>query len=213
MTTFTYLDPFTDERLEDLLARNEALADDDDSWTWLDNDPDVAWYVDPEDEPCYHGRLRQILEDAGWESCYHDRRSVLHYNVKLNGNGAYQGFRDKIRDIHPDAQDRVEERADSLRDWDLRDWWEDLADYLRYDLQVTTGKAWSCGRSGGYLNVDRSILSDGDSMLRLTQYVARAHAYFNSREYGEDLAERAIEQDQETQMMYLASPRPDRIEA
>lgn len=210
-----YRDPYPEERALELISRVEALSADDDAWTWLDGDPEVAWGADPIESPSYHGRLRAILEEAGWERCYHRGRGELHYNVKLNGSRAYRGFQDAISELHPDAQSRVEAIAGDpygLQDQELEWFWEELRDFVKYELK-SSGKVWQCGRSGGYAQPDKHLLTDGVAMVRLAQYLERNRDYFNSREFGEYLAERAIEVDEEEQIQALASPRPERVEA
>lgn len=210
--TDTYQDPFTDKRLEDLLAQVTKLDYPGDASTWLDQDPEVAWRSDPKDS----GIAKQavILQDAGWEGCYH-RDAHLHFNVKVGGMGSWRGFHDTLNAANlPDAANtRINARGDQIQTFELEIWWQDeLNDFIRYDLKKTNAKAWGCGRSGGYVNC-KDLELDGESMIRLAQFLARTKAGYNSREYGEDLAERAIEEDKEQQMAELASPRIERIEA
>ena len=210
--TDTYQDPFTDERLEELLAQIAKLNYPEE-YTWLDQDPEVAWESDPEDS----GIAKQavILQDADWEGCYHSSGAHLHFNVKVGGMGSWNGFHDTLNAANlPDAANtRINARADQIQEFELEIWWQDeLNDFVRYDLKKTHVKAWGCGRSGGYVNC-QDLELDGESMIRFAQFLARTKAGYNSREYGEDLAERAIEEDREQQMAELASPRIERIEA
>jgi hypothetical protein len=106
---------------------------------------------------------------------------------------------------------------------DLQIWWYDnLPDFLTEigyppNSENPSGfqrTVFQCGRSGGYANTSRMEKQrDGAAMVRLAQFLERARAYFNSADYGADLAERAILQDDDEQTQLLASPRPDRIEA
>ncbi len=217
----TYTDPYPDERATALISQVEVLDNDDDAWTWLDNDPDVAWEVT--DEPTHFGSLRDILLEAGWDRCYHNERARFHYNVKVSGMKVYRAFADAIGDLHPDAQERVRDRANSIQDGDLEDFWGfELQDFLTELEHPEGATSWfthdyhkntfGCGRSGGYLNSSK-MESNGADMIRLAQFLERTKHYYNSAQYGKDLAERAIEEDHQQQMADLASPRIERIEA
>lgn len=85
---------------DDLIARAEALENDEDAWTWLDHDPDVA-YRDPDS---YHGKIVALAEEAGWERCYHRDGAKLHFNVKLRGPGIYRGLNDTIASFGRDDE-------------------------------------------------------------------------------------------------------------
>lgn len=212
-TETTYQDPFPDELRDQLIADFHELRENDDAWTWLDGDPSVAWDADPEES--YHASLRALLERAGWEPCYHRDGARLHFNVKVDGPQAYRGQRDTIdsADLHPDAENRVGNIVVSLHDMEMEMFWMDeLPGFVRYELGVTEAKPYSCGRQGGYVNISK-METDGENMIRLAQFLTRAKDGYNSFQYGEDLALRAIEEDQETQLMELASSRIERIEA
>jgi hypothetical protein len=223
-------DAYPDTRRDALLADLETLDTDDDAWTWLDADPDVAWTTQPEhledgEHLPYHARLRDILLEAGWEPCYHgDAR--LHYNIKTDGMEANRAFNDRVGLESEGTQARIEEALyepynmawDDLQIW----WYDNLPDFLTEigyppNSENPSGfqrTVFQCGRSGGYANTSRMEKQrDGAAMVRLAQFLERARAYFNSADYGADLAERAILQDDDEQTQLLASPRPDRIEA
>jgi hypothetical protein len=203
------------EMAEDFaLAKVEALEDDEDAYTWLDQDPSVAW--EDQDRETYHGRLRAIYESVGWESCYHDHgRALFHFNVKLNGNDSYRGVWDAINaaDLDEDATDRVEDLVQRFQDQDLETFWfDDVQDFVKYDLKGT-GKVYSCGRSGGYAQPEKSIVTDPVTMVKLATFLTRTRRGFNSREYGMGLVEMALEEYKDQRMAELASPRIERIEA
>ncbi|KKM81019.1 hypothetical protein LCGC14_1334100, partial [marine sediment metagenome] len=133
--TDTYQDPFTDERLEELLAQIAKLNYPEE-YTWLDQDPEVAWESDPEDS----GIAKQavILQDADWEGCYHSSGAHLHFNVKVGGLGSWRGFLDTLHAAGlPDAANtRIDARADQMHNFELEIWWQDeLNDFVRYALE------------------------------------------------------------------------------
>lgn len=212
----------TAEELAALLAqaddlRNRVDDDENPSWTWLDADPSVAW-GDPES---YHGKLAALYLDGGWEGCYHNESAVVHYNVKLNGMEGYRAFHarvDREKFTSEKAHTRIEEIADNLQQGDMEFWWEDdLPGFIHYEndgegLGLRGVKVYGCGRQGGYVNC-RELETNPDAMLKLGAWLGEQREYFNSAEYGEDLAERAIDEYKERQTAKLASPRIERIEA
>lgn len=215
----------TELQLTELFAKLDALdAEPDAGNTWMDADPSVAW-DDPESR---HGRLAALYEEAGWEHCYHNGGGRFHYDVKLNGNGAWQAFHNKVaRSISdPKATDRIAEIADGLTEGELEFWWEDLPEddishipgAIPFDVDYAGGptrerfKVWQCGRSGGYLNAP-DVEDRPRVMLQLAFIAEGAREYYNSAEYGTYLAENALEQYSETMLEAMASPRPDRVEA
>ena len=210
----------TETELTEYLARVDALDNEEDGGeTWMDADPEAAW-GDPESR---HGRLAALYLEAGWEGCYHREGAHFHYDVKMNGNGAYRGFRDKVDAAVSDnaAYDRISEIADGITEMELESWWENLPydDISHIEGAVEfapagrpTFKVWQCGRSGGYLNAPK-VENDPRIMLQLAFIAQGARDYFNSPEWGEYLAELAIEEYNERRMGELASPRIERIEA
>lgn len=54
---------------------------------------------------------------------------------------------------------------------------------------------------------------DSDVMIALAQHADTARDWFNSGQYGGELAEQAIEAYNEQKMTDMASPRIERIEA
>lgn len=209
-------DPFPDERLEELLTEFQNLRDDENSRTWYDADPEVAWNV----EDSYHGKIRAILESAGFEGCYHGD-ALFHLDVKVSGMASYRGFHDKIgdADLDNEARDRVIDIAQDIQEWDLWDWREELT-YLVDPERIFTQlpkerpRVYQCGRSGGYLNSrDLEKRRDIETLLRIAQHAVRSKDNFNSREYGEWLGEEALERYHDERIEELASPRIERIEA
>lgn len=194
-----------------------ALANDDEAWTWLDDDPSVAWG----DESSYHGRLAAIYEDAGWERCYHRDGARFHFNVKVNSNAQYRGYQDKAAAIETERGegfDRNEldliaqEQDDSERErwWSEISWAEDETLILRTRLSDgphTSGpNVLGCGRSGGYVNIP-DIESDGETMVRMAAWLTAEVREFNSREAGEWIAERALERYDEERVAELSTDR------
>jgi hypothetical protein len=205
----------TDTELIALLAKVDALESEEDrGYTWWDADPDVAWN-EPESR---HGRLAALYLEAGWEPCYHGD-GKFHYNVKLNGMEPWHVFRNKVDAARSDenAYSRIAEVADAITEWELEAWWENLPED---DISHIPGaipfngtfKVWQCGRSGGYLNAP-DVEEDPRIMLQLAYIAQGARDYYNSADWGEYLAEMALERDTEEQLARLASPRADRVEA
>lgn len=207
-----------------------AMDDEEDGGsTWMDLDPSVAWN-DPESR---HGRMAALYLRAGWEDCYHGD-ATFHYNVKVGRGGVWQAIQDAIRShidklpepVRDGARDRIEDRVDQMGDDDLRMWWEDelpehFADEYVYPqpngppafrFVRSTDRVYSCGRSGGYVNA-RDFQDDPETFIRFGFWLTEQRDWFNGSEYGRDLVERAIEEDAETQLAALASPRSERIEA
>ena len=219
-----YQDPYTDERVEELIAQVIALEEDEDALTWLDQDPSVAWsagyplqrlWTSPEESG--FAKLRAIYLDAGWEDCYHATfqggGAHVHYNVKVQGMYSYRGFHDALKkaQVSNEANARIEELAQTRHDGEISAFWEwELPDFLK-ELE-TSGEAWSCGRSSGYVN-SPDLETDGEPMIRLAQYLERTKDWMNSYDHGKIEAEELIEEDQTIQMNALASPRIERIEA
>jgi hypothetical protein len=210
-----------EQRFAELLTEAKELAENrSELWTWLDADPSVAWDDDIESPDTYnsfHGKLRALYLRAGWESCYHRDGARFHYNVKVNGNGRYRGFRDVMAEIEKTRGDsfdteRVEEIANGREEWERETWWEDVTDYVRYDLSHKAARVYSCGRSGGYANCS-DIESDPVTMVELAKYLESSREYANSVEAGRYEFETALEQYDDEKMADLASPRLDRIEA
>lgn len=205
-----------------LLAEVDKLEADEDTWTWLDSDPSVAW----NDEDSYHGKLAAIYREAGWESCYHRDGARFHFNVKLNGNEAYRGIQDTIKAAElfdNEAYDAVMERVNGIQNFDMEIWWQDgdVEAFLWDEGFKRSGaikrsengpRYWSCGRSGGYFNCP-DLEDNGRMMVKLAHVLEQSRGYYNSRGYGEDLATRAIEDYREFRLADMASGRPDRIEA
>lgn len=190
-----------------------ALEAEEDSWTWLDNDPDVAWRAD-EDEHTFHGRLRDIYASVGWEGCYHGygRDGRFRFNVKLNGSGAYRAFNAKIDETDKARgglldRDEVDSISQILEEDELRSWWEDVLPDDGSNYANASGPRYSCGRSGGYVTMPRADERNGAGMVLMAQNLAGSRAYYNGAEWGEYLADMAIERYDEAKLDELASPR------
>lgn len=207
----------TEIELAQFLARVEAIDNEEDAGnTWMDADPSVAW-GDPESR---HGRLAALYLEAGWKGCYHHNDgAIFHYDVKLDGMEGWRAYHDKVtRSISDQSvSDRIAEVSDGITEDYLRDWWEDLPEdgitHIPGAIPFNgTFKVWQCGRSGGYLNAP-DVEDNPRIMLQLAFIAQQARDYYNSAEWGEYLAELALEQDSEIQLARLASPRADRMEA
>lgn len=165
--------------------------------TWLDPDPEVAWDAD---EPSYAATLRGFYESIGWEGCYHREGGRMHYDVKLSGMDAYRGFRDTMPDwLTEDATREIEDIAQGIQDIELEVWWENLgwetAEITGYAEagRVVRFRVWGCGRQGGYVTLPRKLEYDPVAVVDFTRHLAWSRRYYNSREWGQYLAVRAVE--------------------
>jgi hypothetical protein len=213
----TYMPEDKRSELTRLLDKFTEIYEDEDSWTWLDNDPDVAWMTDSHES--YHGKLRELYLEAGWEGCYHDSFARFHFNVKLNGNDRYRGFNDRVREIELERPEidteRLEEIAQSDEDFNLEIWWsDDLPDYLHYDLgkgQGARNLVYGCGRSGGYVQSTKELDRDPETMIRLAFWLAWQRESWNSYDAGKYRVDEALERYDEEKLEALASPRVDTL--
>ncbi len=190
-----------------------ALMGDEDAWTWIDQDPDVAW----DDDSSGHGKLAALYLEAGWERCYH-RDARFHFDVKLKGNASYRALHDAL-DASGLDHDGLMEHVNWVHDGEMESWWENVTYAAVEDRETGDSDhraplrgVYQCGRSGGYLNASR-YEKDTDTMLDIARYCAESVEYFTSADYGEWLAETAIEAYNDEKMDELASPRIERIEA
>lgn len=196
----------TEEQLTELLARVEAIEEA--GPTYWDVDPEVAWH-EPESQL---GQLAEVYLEAGWEYCYHRGRVNFHYNVKANGNASWRAFWDKVSATNEDAHQRIEEIADNIQQSEFEFWWTEQAPEEIKELTGIKAEPYQCGRSGGYFNCSE-LEGNGSAMVKTAHWLDAAVEYYNGAEWGEYLAEQAIEEDTARQMARLASARPDRIEA
>ena len=213
------------EAIRDILAMEAA---DEDAFTWLDEDPEVAWGADTETEPTYHGRLREIYYSIGWEACYHERghRATFHYNVKMNGNGAYRAYHDRVNEVNASRAglmdtDEVTRITGTVEEWERESWWDlALADSaIEFGVgtvrdpetrRAVRGTEWySCGRSGGYATMPEHYMTHGVAMVLMAWTLESARDYYNGSDWGTYLADQAIERYDETALEELASPRVD----
>jgi len=192
-----------------------SLGNEEDAWTFMDQDPSVAW----DDPESYHGRLATIYENAGWERCYHRDGARFHFNVKVRSNAQYRGYQDKAAAIEAERGDgfdrnELDHIAESQDDVEREFWWSDVSwaeddDGLILRTRLSNGShtsgpdVWSCGRSGGYVNIPGAE-SDGETMVRMAAWLAREVEGFNSREAGEWIAERALGRYDEERLEDLA---------
>jgi hypothetical protein len=198
-------------------ARDLWNTDDEDAWTFYDGDPAVAWNV-PEST---HGRMAALLESAGWERCYHGRVK-FHYNVKMDGNGRYRGYRDALKEMEEsrpafDGDDALEEIANGIEEMELEAWWEDLTANLAEAAGLTykqRPRAYSCGRSAGYVNIPSwETPATVEYMILAAEWLQAERENHNSTDAGRYVFEMALEEYDARRMEGLASPRPDRVEA
>jgi len=194
-----------------------SLENDDDAWTWMDDDPSVAWG----DEDSYHGRLAAIYLAAGWESCYH-RGSRFHFNVKVNGHARYRGYSDKVKEIRETRGDSFNETLfDQIAEREYQNeseqWWGEVSwaeddDGMILRHKLTDGgyakfsDVWGCGRSGGYVNVPK-VETNGQIMVRLAAWLAREVEGFNSYDAGRYAAEYALDLYDEERIEAMSSDK------
>lgn len=208
-------DVFPDTRLEELTRRAEEAEEQE---NWYDADPEVAWNM--EEEESYHATLAAVYEQAGWEKCYHRVGARFHFNVKLRGNESWRAFQEAIAAAGVEDEERLREIAERRQESDLEVfWWDETGDFLselgisRTLHQLGRGiQVFSCGRSGGYANC-RELERDPEDFLKLAQFLARSHSWYDSAEYARGTVEYALEQYNEEKLASLASPRIERIEA
>lgn len=190
------------------ITEASRIRNDDAAWTWLDDDPSVAW-EDTEAET-YHGKLRSLYLSNGWEACYHREGARFHYDVKVNGPGRYRGFHDRLREVEAKRPlldvNELTDIAQSLEDNDLEMWWEDLGGYVHYDLKSKGVDVWSCGRSGGYVNVP-DLETDPIAFVRLGYWLGWQRDAWNSYDAGRYHLDYALEVYDERKLESLASPR------
>ncbi len=174
------------------------------------------WTSEEEEE--YYAERRRILEEAGWSVCYHRDGARVHFGVKVSGfwSGMW-GARIETEQERGDTFDsnRVEEEAFGRHEFNREIWWqEDLPDFIRYDLGYRHSKvdAWSCGRSGGYVNVP-GLESELEDMVRLGEWLESEVSWFDSANYGRELWFEALKEYDAERILELASPRAERVEA
>jgi hypothetical protein len=163
--------------------------------------------------------MAALLLAAGWEGCYHREGPRFHYNVKLDGNGRWTGIRSAVREIENgrgdvfDAQ-LLERYVEADAESQLEMWWEDVAYDLAEYASTDRPKVWSCGRSGGYVNVPEwerpwSV----PSLIRAAAYFGWQREACNTEEAGRALVKYALERYDFDKLEELASPRAERVEA
>jgi hypothetical protein len=184
--------------------------------TWWDLDPDVAWDLDNESEVSARSRIREAIESVGWERCYHDR-GMFHYSVKVRGSGAYRALNhridteDRLRGGLMDT-DEVREIAQRDDDWEREQWWNDPLEAICADLGIDhEGSVFSCGRSGGYVQVSAEKVArwNAKGLIVLAAWLDDQVAYYGGEEWGTYLADQAIERYDEDRVSELASPRTE----
>jgi hypothetical protein len=210
---------------ETALARARALDDDEDSRTWLDADPEVAWGCEPGES--YLASLRAIYESVGWEGCYH-RDGRLHFDVKIrNSYPSLNRALDKLNLSDDDARERIEQRMQDDGEFELEIFWQEniesqFLDRLQEDnpsivIPPKTKRhnlyVYQCGRSGGYANPINSLITNFEVMIPLAKFLVESVEGFESQDHWDYLAENALEAYQDERMAELASPRIERIEA
>lgn len=197
------------ETMNELADRAEKLQNDEEAWTWLDYDPDIAW----RSPDSYHGKLRAIYQDAGWEPCYHSGSNsfYMHYNVKIGG-ARWRGIRDGIDALNRDLLD--EDRLDAIIqdnfDHEIETWWWDDLRYAPVELGVTSKAVtdlYSCGRSDGYVQLPPKYLRYPEFVLKFGDWLRTQVEGYSSYEQGRGEVERAIEEYDMEKLYEMASPR------
>lgn len=199
----------------DLMRDVISLESDEDSYTFMDNDPSVAW----DDPESHHGRLAALYLEAGWERCYHRDGARFHFNVKVNGNARWRGYNDRLDAIRESRGETFDETlfdaiTRQVDDMEREFWWDSVSwaedengKILRTELSnggwsVRSG-VWSCGRSGGYVNVPK-VESDGETMIRMAAWLSHEVEGFNSYDTGAWVADEALRLYDEEQTWRLA---------
>jgi hypothetical protein len=204
--------------LDEALASLTAMSEEgDEGYTWMDQDPLVAW----EDEGSHHGRSREAMILAGWEGCHHRSRgsgSQLHLNIKLSGSGRWRGYQDYAQELESKRGDTFnrelfDEIANQNQEWEIESGWED-ARYRMADLLGIAGLGRSIpslysGGNGGWMEIPRELESDPESACYFAVWILEQIESLNSWESGRWIGESAIEQYDEIRLADIASPRSE----
>lgn len=161
------------------------------------------------------GTKLQLLEEFGWERCYHREGSDFHFNVK-DGGRRWNGFQDAVPKREGFDRDLFDRIAAEQEEGDREFWWADRLIEPLHELGYTSShgrpRLWSCGRSGGYLH-SNDLESDMVGMIEMGKWLTKEMEGYRSYASGKYAAEFALELYDERKLEQLASPRPTRIEA